>query len=97
MWIDPLLDMQLEYITAVYHYTTNFMVIKDLEDWKNKDPLFPEDALIWLTDGSGQGLAYVVKDQTDTLVSLWANTPLLLKPKYMPLFNVHMHIQAQMR
>ena len=28
------------------------MIIIDQEYWKNKDPVFPDDALIWFTDGS---------------------------------------------
>jgi hypothetical protein len=43
---DPLLDLRLDYIIPLYHYTKNFMVIIDKEYWKNKDPVFPEDALI---------------------------------------------------
>jgi hypothetical protein len=49
---DLFLEMQLDYIIPVYHYTKNFMVIIDQEYWRNKDPLLPEDALIWFTDGS---------------------------------------------
>jgi hypothetical protein len=44
--------MWLDYIMPVYHYTKTFMVIIDHEYWKNKDAVFPEDAVFWFTDGS---------------------------------------------
>jgi hypothetical protein len=47
-----LLDMQSDYTSPIHHHTKNFRVIIDQEYWKNKDPVFPEDALIWFTDGS---------------------------------------------
>jgi hypothetical protein len=34
-----------------YHHTKNFMFIID-QYWKNKDPVLPDDALLWITDGS---------------------------------------------
>jgi ribonuclease HI len=40
------------YTISVYHYSKIFNVIIDWDYWRNKDPLFPEDALIWFTDGS---------------------------------------------
>jgi len=49
---DPLLEMQADHITPVYYYSKVFSVILDWDHWKNKDPVFPEDALIWFTDGS---------------------------------------------
>jgi hypothetical protein len=39
-------------LPAVYYYSEDFNVIIDWDHWKNKDPLYPEDALIWFTDGS---------------------------------------------
>jgi hypothetical protein len=27
------------------------MVITDIDYWRNNDPKFPEDALVWFTDG----------------------------------------------
>jgi hypothetical protein len=48
---DPFPDIQSDYIIPVCH-TKNLMVIIDQEYWKNKDPVFPDDALIWFTDGS---------------------------------------------
>jgi hypothetical protein len=44
--------MWLNYTIPVYHYTKNFRVMIDQEYWRNKDPVFPEDAVIWFTDGS---------------------------------------------
>jgi hypothetical protein len=44
--------MQSDYIIPVYHYTKNFVIKIDQEYWKNKDPMFPEEALIWSIDGS---------------------------------------------
>jgi hypothetical protein len=47
---DPLLEMRSDYIIPAYRHTKNFLVITDQEFWKNKDPMFPGDALIWFTD-----------------------------------------------
>jgi hypothetical protein len=49
---DPVLDMQLDYTIPVYRHSKTFSVIIDRDYWRNKDPVFPEDALIWFTDGS---------------------------------------------
>jgi ribonuclease HI len=49
---DPILDMRLDYTIPVYHHSKIFRVIIDQDYWKNKDPVVPEDALIWFTDGS---------------------------------------------
>ena len=49
---DPILDMQSDYTIPVYYYSKIFSVIIDWDYWRNKDPAFPEDALIWFTDGS---------------------------------------------
>ena len=49
---DPLLEMQADLTTPVYYYSKVFSVIIDWDHWKNKDPVFPEDALIWFTDGT---------------------------------------------
>jgi hypothetical protein len=42
----------LDYTIPVYHHSKIFSVIVHRDYWRNKDPLFPEDALIWFTDGS---------------------------------------------
>jgi hypothetical protein len=49
---DLLLDMWSDYTIPVYHHSKIFSVIIDQDYWRNKDPLFPEDALIWFTGGS---------------------------------------------
>jgi len=49
---DPILDMRSDYTIPVYYYSKIFIVIIDWDYWRNKDPVFPEDALIWFTDGS---------------------------------------------
>jgi len=49
---DPILDMQFDYTTPVYYYSKIFIVIIDWDCWRNKNPAFPVDALIWFTDGS---------------------------------------------
>ena len=61
---EPLLEMQTDHITPVYYYYSKvFSVHIDWDHWKNKDPVFPEDALIWFTDGSkansGTGAAFL--------------------------------------
>jgi hypothetical protein len=48
----PILDMRSDYIIPVYYYSKIFTAIVDWDYWRNKDPVFPEDALIWFTDGS---------------------------------------------
>jgi len=49
---DPLLEMLADFTTPVYYHSKAFSVSIDWDYWKNEDPLFPEDALIWFTDGS---------------------------------------------
>jgi hypothetical protein len=49
---DPILDMRLDYTTPAYHFSKIFNINTDWDFWRNKDPVFPEDALIWFTDGS---------------------------------------------
>jgi hypothetical protein len=51
---DPVLDMQSDYIIPAYHHTKNFLVRID-QFWKNEDPVFPGDALLWFTDRSRAG------------------------------------------
>jgi hypothetical protein len=48
---DPLLEMQSDYTIPVYH-SKIFSVIIDWDYWRNKDPVFPENTLIWFTDCS---------------------------------------------
>ena len=59
----PLLEMRADHITPVYYHSKAFIFIIDWDHWKNKDPLFPEDALIWFTDAlrltRGQGLVFL--------------------------------------
>jgi ribonuclease HI len=49
---DPILDIRSDYIIPVYYHSKIFRVIIDGDYWNNKDPVFPEDALIWSTGGS---------------------------------------------
>ena len=49
---DPILGMRSDHTIPVYYYSKIFIVIIDWDYWKNKDPVFPKDALIWFTDGS---------------------------------------------
>jgi hypothetical protein len=49
---DAILDMRLDHTNPVYNYLKIFSVIIDMDYWRNKDPTFHEDALIWYTDGS---------------------------------------------
>jgi hypothetical protein len=44
--------MQSDHTIPVYHHSRIFKLIIDWDCWKNKDPAFPEDALIWFPDGS---------------------------------------------
>jgi ribonuclease HI len=49
---DLLLDMRSYYTIPVYRHSKVFTVIIDRHYWRNEAPVFPEDALIWFTDGS---------------------------------------------
>jgi len=49
---DPILAMQSDHTTPVYNFPKFFNVVIDVDYWRNKDPMFPEDVLIWYTDGS---------------------------------------------
>jgi len=49
---DPILDMRSDYTIPVYYHSKIFNVIIDWDYWRNKNPVFPEDALLWFTDGS---------------------------------------------
>jgi hypothetical protein len=60
---DPVLDMRSDYTIPVFYYSKIFNVITiDWDYWSKKDPVFPEDALIWFTDrsransGTGSGI-----------------------------------------
>jgi hypothetical protein len=43
---DPILDMRSDHTIPVYNYPKIFSVIIDMDYWRNKDPTFPEDALM---------------------------------------------------
>jgi hypothetical protein len=49
---DPILDMRSDHTIPVYNYPKFFNVITDIDYWRNKAPMFPEDWLTWYTDGS---------------------------------------------
>ena len=49
---DPILYMRSDYIISVYYYSKTCTAIIDWDYWRNTDPVFSEDALIWFTDGS---------------------------------------------
>jgi hypothetical protein len=53
---DPILDTRSDHTTPVYNYSKIYIVITDGDYWRNKDPVFPEDALIWFIDGSRNDL-----------------------------------------
>jgi hypothetical protein len=47
--------MWSDYTIPVCSHSKNFSVIIDQEYWRNKDQVFPEDALIWFTGCSKAG------------------------------------------
>jgi hypothetical protein len=49
---DTILDKRSDHTIPVYYYSKTFKVIIDQDYWRIQDPEFPEDALIWYTDGS---------------------------------------------
>jgi hypothetical protein len=48
--------MRSYHITPIYYYSRTFNVIIDQDYWKRKDSEFPENVLIWYTDGSRTGM-----------------------------------------
>jgi hypothetical protein len=49
---EPILDMRSYHTIPIYNYSKYCSVIIDVEYWSNKDPKFPEDVLVWYTNGS---------------------------------------------
>ena len=49
---DHTFDMWSDHTIPVHNYSKIYKVIIDVDYWRNKDPTFPEDALVWFTDGS---------------------------------------------
>jgi hypothetical protein len=49
---EPILFMRSDHTIPIYNYSKYFNVIIDEEYWRNKDSTFPEDILVWYTDGS---------------------------------------------
>jgi hypothetical protein len=48
--------MWSDYTDLVYYPSKIFNVIIDRDCWRNKEPVFPEDALNWFIDGSRANL-----------------------------------------
>jgi hypothetical protein len=59
---DPIFDVQSDHTIPAYYHSIIFKVIIVWDYWRNKEPVFPEDALIWFTDvcrtnsGTGCGI-----------------------------------------
>jgi len=73
-----------------------FNVMIDWDYWRNKNPVFPEDALIWFTDspraGSGtESGIFGLRTNRSFSFSL-GKFATDLKIKFMPYFNVHLKI-----
>jgi len=49
---DPILEMRSDYTIPVYYYSKICIVVMYWNYLNNKDPVFPEGALMWFTDGS---------------------------------------------
>jgi hypothetical protein len=49
---DPIVEMRSGCTVPTYYQSRSFNVIIDFDYWKNKNPVFPENALFWFTDGS---------------------------------------------
>jgi hypothetical protein len=49
---DHILDMRSDHTIPVYNYSKIFSVIIEMDYWRNKDPVLPKNALVWVTDGS---------------------------------------------
>jgi hypothetical protein len=91
---DPVLDMRSDHTIPVYYNSMIFMAIIYWHYWRNKDPVFPENALMWFTDssrvssGTGSGIFGVRLDRN--LSFLWVTLPQSFKLKYMPTYKLHM-------
>jgi hypothetical protein len=44
--------MRSDHTIPIYNYSKYFNVVIDAEYWRKKTPSFPEDVLVWYTDGS---------------------------------------------
>jgi len=90
---DPILDMRSDYTTPVYYHSKTFNVIIDWDYWRNKDPMFPEDALIWSTDSSransGTGSSIFGLRPNRSFSFPLGKFATVFKPKYMPFYNVY--------
>ena len=88
------MDMWSDHTIPVYNYSKIYKVIRDMDYWRNKDPKFPEDALVWLTDGSrtdsgtGAGI-YGIRPNRNFSFPLGKFVS-VYKQKSMPLYNAHM-------
>ena len=49
---DRTLDMRSDHTIPIYNYSKIYKVIIDVDYWRNKDLEFPQDVLVWFTDGS---------------------------------------------
>jgi len=92
----PLLEMRADYTTPVYYYSKAFSVIIDRDYWKNNDPVFPKDALIWFNDGtnaySGTGAGIFGLRATISFNFPLGKFSTDFKLKYKPFYNVHVKI-----
>jgi hypothetical protein len=92
----PILDTRSDHTIPIYNHSKFFNVKIDVDYWKNKDPLFPEDALIWHTDGSrtdsgtGSGI-YDLRPNRSYFFPL-GKFATVFKLKFMPFYNAHMKI-----
>ena len=88
--------MRSDHTTPVYNFSGIYKVIIDVDYWRIYDPKFPEDAIVWFTDGSrtdsGTVAVSMALHQIEAFASLWVNLPLFFRLKSMPLHNVHMKI-----
>jgi len=93
---DSLLEMRADGTTPVYYYSKVFIVIIDWDYWKNKDPVFPKDALIWFTDGcranSGTGSGIFGLRPNRNFSFPLGKFATDFKLKNMPFYNVHVKI-----
>jgi hypothetical protein len=94
---DPTLDTQSDPTIPTYNYPKFFNIIIDANYWRNKDPVFPEDVLIWYTDGSrtdsgtGSGM-YGLRPNRSYCFPL-GKFATVFKLEFMPSYKVYMKIQ----
>jgi hypothetical protein len=91
---ERILDMRSDRTIPIFNFSKCIDVVIDAEYWRNKDPSYPEEVLVWYTDGSrtdsgtGSGIQGISKIEATAFIR--ENMPQISILKFMPFCNVHM-------